>query len=131
MFLREIGIIPENGAPTPKGDERASLTNLSRRAMLGGSGVFVIGLTLAGCNSYVEPDIDADAFDVGEAGPSPLTEVAGGDATPDGVEGTDSGATGNDEGEQSGEGEGADVGGGQGADGRGGAAHAEPVQRVG
>ncbi|EAQ28951.1 Twin-arginine translocation pathway signal [Erythrobacter sp. NAP1] len=47
-----------------------------------GSGLFVLGVTLAGCSNYVEPDVDANAFDLPEAGPSPLTEVKGGDATP-------------------------------------------------
>lgn len=86
MFLREIGIVPKGsiGADIEHsgGHEPAAFTNLSRRGLLGGTGLFVLGVTLAGCNSYVEPDIDADAFNVGEAGPSPLTEVAGGDATP-------------------------------------------------
>lgn len=84
MFLREMGIVP--GAGAPSGNERASLANLSpqlgRRGFLGGSGLFVLGVTLAGCNYYVEPEIDADAFKLGDPGPSPLTEVAGGDATP-------------------------------------------------
>ncbi|MEO0690003.1 MAG: molybdopterin cofactor-binding domain-containing protein [Pseudomonadota bacterium] len=82
MFLREIGVVPGAADAAPVGQERAALTNLSRRNMLGVSGVFVLGLTLAGCNTYVEPEVDADAFDVGDSGPSPLTEVAGGDATP-------------------------------------------------
>ncbi|MEM7687735.1 MAG: molybdopterin cofactor-binding domain-containing protein [Pseudomonadota bacterium] len=82
MFLREMGIVPGAGAPTVAGNEGASLVNLSRRGFVGGSGLFVLGLTLAGCNSYVEPEIDANAFTLGDAGPSPLTEVTGGDATP-------------------------------------------------
>lgn len=82
MFLREIGIVPGAHAPSSAGAERAGLTNLSRRGFVGGSGIFVLGLTLTGCNSYVEPDIDADTFNLGDPGPSPLTEVAGGDATP-------------------------------------------------
>ena len=79
MFLREIGIVPGAAGAAPAGNERSALTNLSPRGALGVSGVFVLGLTLAGCNTYVEPEVDADAFDVGDAGPSPLTEVAGGD----------------------------------------------------
>ncbi len=80
MFLREIGIIP--GAATRRGGERAEITNLSRRAFVAGSGAFVIGVSLAGCNLYVEPEIDAGAFNLPDPGASPLTEVAGGDATP-------------------------------------------------
>ncbi|MEM6849648.1 MAG: molybdopterin cofactor-binding domain-containing protein, partial [Pseudomonadota bacterium] len=82
MFLREIGVVPGAADAAPVGYERAALTNLSRRNMLGVSGVFVLGLTLAGCNTYVEPEVDADAFDLADPGASPLTEVAGGDATP-------------------------------------------------
>lgn len=82
MFLRDIGIIPEKGPMAPRGYEHAALTNLSRRGFVGGSGLLVLGLTLAGCDTYVEPDIDASAFELKDAGPSPLTEVAGGDATP-------------------------------------------------
>ncbi|MDJ0977180.1 MAG: molybdopterin-dependent oxidoreductase [Erythrobacter sp.] len=86
MFLREMGIVPGGEADRSSASGHASLTNLSphlaRRGFLGGSGVFVLGLTLAGCNSYVEPEVDADAFDLGDPGASPLTEVKGGDATP-------------------------------------------------
>ncbi|MEM7700677.1 MAG: molybdopterin cofactor-binding domain-containing protein [Pseudomonadota bacterium] len=82
MFLRDIGIVPGAAAGAPSENEKAALTNLSRRGVLGVSGVFVLGLTLAGCNTYVEPEVDADAFKLGDPGPSPLTEVAGGDATP-------------------------------------------------
>jgi len=80
MFLREIGIMP--GGSKPQRRECAEITNLSRRAFVAGSGAFVIGVSLAGCNMYVEPDIDAGAFDLPDPGASPLTEVAGGDATP-------------------------------------------------
>ncbi|MEO1729806.1 MAG: molybdopterin cofactor-binding domain-containing protein [Pseudomonadota bacterium] len=82
MFLHDIGIIPKNDPSGSSGEQKASLTNVSRRAMLGGTGLFVLSVSLAGCNTYVEPDVDADAFNLGDAGPSPLTEVAGGDATP-------------------------------------------------
>ncbi|MEO0643033.1 MAG: molybdopterin cofactor-binding domain-containing protein [Pseudomonadota bacterium] len=82
MFLRDIGIIPEASTGAAPGKERASLTNLSRRGFVGGSGLFVVGLTLAGCDTYVEPDIDASKFALGDPGDSPLTEVTGGDATP-------------------------------------------------
>lgn len=82
MFLRSIGVIP-GGDPSGRSDRGAgSITNLSRRGFVGGSGLFVIGVTLAGCSGYTEPDVDADAFDLPDAGASPLTEVAGGDATP-------------------------------------------------
>lgn len=81
MLLRDLGIIPAaktGGASTgPR-----PYVNLSRRGFMGGAGLFVIGVTLAGCSSYVEPDIDAAAFDLPDAGPSPLTGVKGGDATP-------------------------------------------------
>lgn len=80
MFLRDLGIIPAQ-QPTGNGETPARFVNLSRRAFVGGSGLFVLGVTLAGC-TQTEPDIDADAFDLPAAGPSPLTEVAGGDATP-------------------------------------------------
>ncbi|MBD2840984.1 xanthine dehydrogenase family protein molybdopterin-binding subunit [Erythrobacter sp. KMU-140] len=77
-----MGIIPgkaQSGADEGSG---ASITNLSRRSFVAGSGLFVIGVTLAGCSSYVEPDVDANAFDLPDPGASPLTQVAGGDATP-------------------------------------------------
>lgn len=82
MFLRNIGIIPGETRFGPDEGARPSITNLSRRGFVAGSGLFVIGVTLAGCSSYVEPDIDAGAFDLPDPGDSPLTEVAGGDATP-------------------------------------------------
>ncbi len=82
MFLHDIGIIPTKTAGSQDGSGRANLTNLSRRGFVAGSGLFVLGISLAGCTGYVEPDVDADAFDLPEAGPSPLTEVRGGDATP-------------------------------------------------
>ncbi|MBV7266270.1 xanthine dehydrogenase family protein molybdopterin-binding subunit [Erythrobacter sp. WH131] len=77
-----MGIIPGK-APTgsDKGGPR-STTNLSRRSFVAGSGLFVVGVTLAGCSNYVEPDIDANAFDLPNPGDSPLTQVAGGDASP-------------------------------------------------
>jgi isoquinoline 1-oxidoreductase beta subunit len=82
VFLRDIGIVPGTG--TAKRDDGAgfSITNLSRRSFVAGSGLFVIGVTLAGCSNFSEPDIDADAFNLPNPGPSPLMEVAGGDATP-------------------------------------------------
>jgi len=81
MLLRDLGIIP--AAKTRAADKgQGPFTNLSRRGFMGGAGLFVIGVTLAGCSSYVEPDIDAAAFDLPDAGPSPLTGVKGGDATP-------------------------------------------------
>ena len=82
MFLHDIGIIPGPGDGGEAGRGRSQLTNLSRRGFVAGSGLFVLGVTLAGCSSYVEPEVDADTFDLPEAGPSPLTEVKGGDATP-------------------------------------------------
>ncbi|MEE4289413.1 MAG: molybdopterin cofactor-binding domain-containing protein [Erythrobacter sp.] len=80
MFLREIGIVPGTGPGASAGGAR--LINLSRRGFVGGSGLFVLGVALAGCDTYVEPDIDASAFDLADPGASPLTEVRGGDATP-------------------------------------------------
>ncbi len=82
MFLRNIGIIPGGTKVDSHDSERASITNLSRRSFVAGSGLFVIGVTLTGCSSYVEPDVDADAFDLPDPGVSPLKEVVGGDATP-------------------------------------------------
>lgn len=81
MLIRDLGIIP---APQTGGasDESSPYVNLSRRAFVGGTGLFVLGVALAGCSSYVEPKIDAGAFELPDAGPSPLTEVNGGDATP-------------------------------------------------
>ncbi|MEO0463613.1 MAG: molybdopterin cofactor-binding domain-containing protein [Pseudomonadota bacterium] len=81
MFLRELGIIPSQEASRPS-NEPARYINVSRRAFVGGSGMFALGVTLAGCSTYVEPEVDADAFELAKAGPSPLTEVTGGDATP-------------------------------------------------
>ncbi len=82
MFLRDIGIIPEDGTAVPPRRAGASITNLSRRGFVGGSGLFVLGLTLTGCDTYVEPEIDASQFNLGDPGASPLTQVTGGDATP-------------------------------------------------
>ena len=81
MLMRDLGIIP----PHPAGGVSAPASpyaNLSRRGFMGGAGLFVLGVTLAGCSSYVEPEIDADAFNLKNPGPSPLTDVKGGDATP-------------------------------------------------
>ncbi len=82
MFLRNIGIVP--GANRAERDDSAggSITNLSRRNFVAGSGLFVIGVTLAGCSNLIEPDIDPDAYGLPDPGPSPLMDVAGGDATP-------------------------------------------------
>jgi isoquinoline 1-oxidoreductase beta subunit len=81
MLMRDLGIIPpHNGGDA--GEQASPYVNLSRRAFVGGAGLFVLGVALAGCSSYVEPEIDAAAFDLPNAGPSPLTGVKGGDATP-------------------------------------------------
>lgn len=81
MLIRDLGIIPAQKAQHD--DELASpFVNLSRRAFVGGAGLFVLGVTLAGCSTYVEPEIDADAFKLKDPGPSPLTGVRGGDASP-------------------------------------------------
>lgn len=79
--MRDLGIIPAQSAGAAR-DEASPYVNLSRRAFVGGAGLFVLGVTLAGCSSYVEPVIDADAFNLPDAGASPLTGVKGGDATP-------------------------------------------------
>ncbi|MGQ3177385.1 MAG: molybdopterin cofactor-binding domain-containing protein, partial [Blastomonas fulva] len=81
MLMRDLGIIPaqQTGGAS---DESSPYVNLSRRAFVGGTGLFVLGVALAGCSSYVEPKIDAGAFELPDAGPSTLTEVNGGDATP-------------------------------------------------
>lgn len=81
MLIRDLGIIPATKAHSA-GDESSTYVNLSRRGFMGGTGLFVLGVALAGCSSYVEPEIDADAFKLMTPGPSPLTEVKGGDATP-------------------------------------------------
>lgn len=54
--------------------------NLSRRGFLGGSSIFVVGITLASCAKAEEVVIDPTP--PAPAGPSPLTEIKGGDATP-------------------------------------------------
>ena len=70
MLMRDLGIIPaQRGGDT--GDRSSPYVNLSRRAFVGGAGLFVLGVTLAGCSTYVEPEIDADAFDLPDAGPQP------------------------------------------------------------
>ena len=61
MLMRDLGIIPAPKADGT-GDGPSPLVNLSRRGFVGGAGLFVLGVTLAGCSSYVEPVIDADAF---------------------------------------------------------------------
>ena len=81
MLMRDLGIIPAPKADRA-GDGPSPYVNLSRRAFVGGAGLFVLGVTLAGCSSYVEPVIDADAFKLPDPGASPLTGVKGGDATP-------------------------------------------------
>jgi isoquinoline 1-oxidoreductase beta subunit len=81
MLMRDLGIIPAPRADGT-GDGPSPFVNLSRRGFVGGAGLFVLGVTLAGCSSYVEPVIDADAFKLPDPGASPLTGVKGGDATP-------------------------------------------------
>jgi isoquinoline 1-oxidoreductase beta subunit len=81
MLMRDLGIIPAPKADGT-GDGPSPFVNLSRRGFVGGAGLFVLGVTLAGCSSYVEPVIDADAFKLPDPGASPLTGVKGGDATP-------------------------------------------------
>ena len=71
MFLRDIGIIPEDGSAVQPRRAGASITNLSRRGFVGGSGLFVLGLTLTGCDTYVEPEIDASQFNLGDGVASP------------------------------------------------------------
>ena len=82
MFLEDIGIIPPREKMSPRTEQPPSIVNLTRRGFVTGTGLFVVAVTLAGCSSYAEPLIDADSMDVPEAGPSPLTDVKGGDATP-------------------------------------------------
>ena len=64
MFLHDIGIIPGRHEAGETAGGRSQLTNLSRRGFVTGSGLFVLGVTLAGCSNYVEPNVDADAFDI-------------------------------------------------------------------
>jgi len=82
VFLRNIGIVPSLGSAKSGASDGPSISNISRRSFVAGSGLFVIGVSLAGCSGYTEPDIDADAFNLGDPGPSPLTDIAGGDASP-------------------------------------------------
>lgn len=76
MFLKRYAAsakpIPA-AAPAPD-----RFLSLSRRGFLGTSGGFVMTVSLAAC----APSQTPDAVSVPEAGPSPLTEVRGGDATP-------------------------------------------------
>ena len=81
MLIRDLGIIPARQAQQDSA-AASPYVNLSRRAFVGGAGLFVLGVALAGCSTYVEPEIDADAFKLKDPGPSPLTDVKGGDATP-------------------------------------------------
>ncbi len=77
MFVDNHGLLIEkvNGQHknTPK-----PIVNLSRRKFLGGTGTMVIGLTLAAACTPASEFPDIEAF----SGPSPLTKVKGGDATP-------------------------------------------------
>ncbi len=82
MFLHDIGIIPGGTKSSASPSDRPAITNLSRRGFVAGTSLFVVGIALVGCSSYEEPKIDPNAIDLPEAGPSPLTEVKGGDATP-------------------------------------------------
>lgn len=82
MFLHDIGIIPGGTKRSPPTSDKTAITNLSRRGFVAGSSLFVVGVALVGCSSYEEPKIDPNAIDLPEAGPSPLMEVKGGDATP-------------------------------------------------
>ena len=69
MLMRDLGIIPAQNAGETS-DQPGPYVNLSRRAFIGGSGLFVLGVALAGCSSYVEPEIDADAFNLPDAPPA-------------------------------------------------------------
>ncbi|OAO02408.1 twin-arginine translocation pathway signal protein [Sphingomonadales bacterium EhC05] len=82
MFLHDIGIIPGGTKSSSPPSGKPAIMNLSRRGFVAGSSLFVVGVALVGCSSYEEPKIDPNALDLPEAGPSPLTEVKGGDATP-------------------------------------------------
>ncbi|MEO1100255.1 MAG: molybdopterin cofactor-binding domain-containing protein [Pseudomonadota bacterium] len=77
MFLENINVIPRQGEPAPSVSGPAVISNLSRRGFVGLSGALVLGVGLAGCSSGEEAEAP-----VAKAGPSPLTEVKGGDATP-------------------------------------------------
>ncbi|OYU75114.1 MAG: twin-arginine translocation pathway signal protein, partial [Alphaproteobacteria bacterium PA3] len=79
--MRDLGIIPAQQAGGAS-DEARPYINLSRRGFFGGAGLFVFGVTLVGCSTYVEPESDENAFNLKDPGPCPLTEVKGGDATP-------------------------------------------------
>ncbi|MEP3226288.1 MAG: molybdopterin cofactor-binding domain-containing protein [Parasphingorhabdus sp.] len=82
MFLHDIGVIPGGEKKQVTDSDTPNITNLSRRGFVAGSSLFVVGVALAGCSRYVEPKIDPDSLDIPKAGPSPLTEVKGGNATP-------------------------------------------------
>jgi isoquinoline 1-oxidoreductase beta subunit len=81
MFLEEIGIIPSRDKNSVRAEKPTSIVNLTRRGFVAGTGLFVVAVTLAGC-SNTEPTIDAENMKTPKAGPSPLTDVEGGDATP-------------------------------------------------
>lgn len=82
MFLHDIGIIPGGDKIQTSNSTAPDIVNLTRRGFVVGSSLFVVGVTLAGCSRYEEPKIDPDSLNLPAAGPSPLTEVNGGDATP-------------------------------------------------
>ncbi|PHR56979.1 MAG: twin-arginine translocation pathway signal protein [Robiginitomaculum sp.] len=79
MFLNSDGSFRETHATSSSQPTQSPITNLSRRHFLGGSGTMVIGMTLFGACAPAKdsfPEIEANN------GPSPLTDVEGGDATP-------------------------------------------------
>ncbi|MDJ0921405.1 MAG: molybdopterin-dependent oxidoreductase [Henriciella sp.] len=77
MFSNHPDLLPKvlRGAPPP--ETSSPIVNLSRRGFVTASGALVIGVGLAGCAPAAEPPAATT-----DAGPSPLTEVVGGDATP-------------------------------------------------
>ncbi len=82
MFLEDIGVIPPLEKKAARTEQPAAIVNLTRRGFVSGTGLFIVGVALAGCSAGAEPVIDADSLDLPKAGPSPLTAVEGGDATP-------------------------------------------------
>ncbi len=72
--------IKSNISDEPDTSKNVVPVNLSRRGFISGTSLFVIGVSLVGCSKAEEVLIDP--VPPTPAGPSPLTEVRGGDATP-------------------------------------------------
>ncbi len=76
-----VDLVNKLGAANVGNEKSSSPINLSRRGFVGASSLFVIGVTLAGC-AKTEEQVVIDPTPPTPAGPSPLTGLEGGDATP-------------------------------------------------